>query len=128
MITKSRAILLAVGMLTLTLAGCVSTGTGEHAGYVTNVERTGVVWQTWTVHFKTDLESTQEDTYCVPPDGSEEMRNLINQLRAASNQNDRVILEYRSQATAGPWSCGGTFDPWTYDAWIITGVRQAEGQ
>ena len=39
---------------------------GEHTGYVTAVEfNDNLIWDDNLVYFKTDLESTQEDKYCV---------------------------------------------------------------
>jgi len=39
---------------------------GQHTGYVTAVERNeGMIYSDTLVYFKTDLESSQEDIYCV---------------------------------------------------------------
>lgn len=41
------------------------TGRGEHTGYITAVEKTGLFFKTGTAYLKTDTQSSQEDAYCV---------------------------------------------------------------
>lgn len=43
----------------------IETNRGEHTGYITAVEKTGLFFKTYRVYVKTDTESTQEDAYCV---------------------------------------------------------------
>ena len=44
----------------------VGGSSGEHTGFVTAVESNdNLVWDSDLVYFKTSLESTQEDVYCV---------------------------------------------------------------
>lgn len=38
---------------------------GQHTGYVSSVEQSGIIWKTWTAYIKTDPQSSQEDAYCV---------------------------------------------------------------
>ncbi len=42
-----------------------TTENGQHTGIVTAVETNGVIWKTDRVYFKTDVQSSQEDAYCV---------------------------------------------------------------
>lgn len=41
------------------------TSSGEHTGYVTAVEKNGIIWKTGRAYVKTDTMSSQEDKYCV---------------------------------------------------------------
>lgn len=42
-----------------------TTENGQHTGIVTAVETNGAIWKTDRVYFKTDVQSSQEDAYCV---------------------------------------------------------------
>lgn len=78
-----------------------NTGTGEHSGYVTAVEKSGLFFKTYTAHFKTDNQSSQEDQYCVIDS------ELVEKLKTASENRNRIALHYFSWLSAGAKNCGG---------------------
>ena len=54
-----------------------TTENGQHTGIVTAVETNGVIWKTDRVYFKTDVQSSQEDAYCViDEDVKKELENF----------------------------------------------------
>lgn len=67
-----------------------STRGGEHSGFVTAIESTGIIWQNWRVYFKTDNSSSQEDVYCLPRESTE----LLAKLKEASTQRKQVTINY----------------------------------
>lgn len=75
---------------------------GSHTGYVTAVEKHGVIFKKYRVYFKTDLSSSQEDTYCVEADKTE----LVDTLKTVSEQKKRVTLKYTDN-WAGANRCRG---------------------
>lgn len=88
----------------------VSTGSGEHTGYVTAIEKRGVIWKTWRAYVKTDTASSQEDSYCVM-DGE-----VVEALKKASEEKQKVTLKYHSFISAGLTNCEREGD-------IIGGVK-----
>jgi hypothetical protein len=88
----------------------VSTGSGEHTGYVTAVEKRGIIWKTWRAYVKTDTASSQEDSYCVMDD------DVVEKLKSASEEKQKVTLKYHSFISAGLTNCESEGD-------IIGGVK-----
>lgn len=72
------------------------TGHGTHYGYVTAVDTGGVAFITTSVGFKTDAESTQEDSYCVTEP------SIISQLKSYADRNQRVKIYYTDYFLWGP--------------------------
>lgn len=93
------------------------TGTGEHTGYVTAAEKTGIIFKTNTVYLKTDPQSSQEDAYCVVDSG------LYSQLENLSRQKAQVTVNYISWLVSGVKNCNG-------EQAVITGIsaNSANGQ
>ena len=85
-----------------------STGKGEHIGYISSTETTGIIFKTPRAYFKTSLQSSQEDAYCV------ENKELLDELNSLTNKN--IIIYYRSYIVNGIKYCGG-------ESAIITGVK-----
>lgn len=87
----------AIGAAIGLLAGAIGIGIfydnetheGTATGYVTAVERGGVFYTTTGVYLKTDLESTQEDRYCLAD------RSLEETLRQAAGSNQRVEVRFK---------------------------------
>lgn len=75
---------------------------GEHTGYITAVERNGIIWKTPRVYMKTKLDSSQEDAYCVV-----ENEELLETLRQASIDEQRVTLEFVDWMVQGMSNCKG---------------------
>lgn len=80
----------------------VEIGSGEHTGYVTAVERNGVVWKTGRAYVKTDTSSSQEDVYCIIADA-----NVYQQLQDASTAKTHVSVYYTSWLIPGARNCHG---------------------
>lgn len=82
---------------------------GQHTGYVTAVDTSGLIWKTTEVYFKTDAQSSQEDSYCVIDETIKE--ELLN-----AQQNRRLVtLHYDSYLFVGIPLCG-------WNGQIITGI------
>lgn len=74
---------------------------GEHTGYITSVEQTGLIFKTFRVYLKTDTQSSQEDTYCVVDP------NVYSQLEQLSQQRSQVTVSYFSWISSGIKNCAG---------------------
>lgn len=84
---------------------------GTHTGYVTAVEENGMIWHKYTIYFKTDAQSSQEDIYCVKD------ANIIETLRNVEQNKEKVTITYNSYLMNGMINCD--FDAGA----IITGVK-----
>jgi hypothetical protein len=84
------------------LVGCGNMGSGTHTGYVTAIEKTGVIWKTGGVYFKTSMESTQEDHYCV------ENNDLYKKLEEKSLNKENITIEFHEEFFVAPWRCDYT--------------------
>ena len=99
-------------MVALTTPGCIDIMTnGKHSGQVTAIEKEGLIWKTWKVYVKSDISSSQEDTYCV------EDVNVIEQLTKAAEGRNKITVLYKDELIVAPWRCG------TYSGGIITGIE-----
>jgi len=78
-----------------------SLGSGNHSGYVTAVDQRGYIFRNYTVYFKTDNSSSQEDVYCV----RENETAKADALRVASKNRQRVTLNYRGVRGFGLGLC-----------------------
>lgn len=78
-----------------------SPNAGEHTGYVTAIEESGLIWKTSTVYIKTDPQSSQEDAYCVVDS------NVINQLKEKSTTRELVTIQYSVPFLVPGWKCKG---------------------
>lgn len=89
----------------------IETNDGEHTGYITAVEKTGLVFKTYTAYVKTDSQSSQEDMYCVIDD------SIIPTLKEKSEKREKVTVVFIDYFSAGISNCG------SYNAGIITGLK-----
>lgn len=64
------------------------TSAGNHTGYVTAVEKSGLIWKTGTAYVKSDTQSSQEDQYCIIDP------SVYAQLTAASEVKAHVTVGY----------------------------------
>lgn len=78
----------------------VETSSGEHTGYVTAVEKTGLFFKTGEAHFKTDTQSSQEDSYCVMSD------SVYEKLAAASRTHEKITVKFIDYLVKGQANCG----------------------
>lgn len=77
------------------------TSRGEHTGYVTAVEKSGVFFKTGTAYIKTDTQSSQEDIYCVMDDA------VQSDLQKYSLSKTHVNVYYFGWFSAGIANCAG---------------------
>lgn len=80
----------------------IDTGSGQHTGYVTAVEQEGIFFKTTRVYFKTDPQSSQEDSYCVLPAS----KFLVTTLDDAAAKRALITLSYSSYLLTGMTECG----------------------
>ena len=81
-----------------------SQGYGSHTGFVTAVDLRGNVWKNYDVFFKTDNQSSQEDTYCIPRDNPV----LAQQLLEESKNRTLITINYHRMWYFNTWGkCGG---------------------
>ena len=73
------------------------TGQGDHTGYITAAETTGIFFKTNTVYLKTNTTSTQEDAYCVVD------KTVYDTLKTASVATTHVNVHFINWFAAG-WS------------------------
>lgn len=89
------------GFAHLTINGWhIDTGKGQHTGYVTAIEQSGLWWKPWSAYVKTDLSSSQEDKYCVVADNA-----LILRLQEAAAKKEPVKVLYREYFVFGVANC-----------------------
>ena len=86
------------------------TGKGQHTGYITAVEKSGVIWKKGRAYIKIDLSSSQEDQYCVIDD------SVYSRLEEAARNKEKLTIQHLSYFSAGITNCAGE------DA-IITGIK-----
>ena len=83
---------------------------GEHIGYVTAIEQGGFS-NDYTAYVKTELESSQEDKYCVKD------LTVVEKLKDKAKSKENVVIEYRR----------GWFEPITVcngESTVIIGVSE----
>lgn len=97
-------ILILIGLLSAVIGMVglhINTGNGEHTGYVTAVETSGVFFKTHRAFIKTDTQSSQEDAYCViDPTVFAELENV-------SKKKTLVTVKYFDWFSKGITNCGG---------------------
>lgn len=72
---------------------------GEHTGFVTAVQRSGVIFKTGSAYLKTDTQSSQEDDYCVIDD------EVYSQLQQYGEKKTHVNVYFFSWLSAGVKNC-----------------------
>lgn len=77
----------------------ISTGTGSQVGYVSAVEKTGLIWKTGRLYIKPELESTQEDIYCVKNE------ELLKELEKTAETKSKIKVKHFSVISAGIANC-----------------------
>lgn len=76
---------------------------GNHTGYVTAIEQTGIIFPNYTIYFKTDNSSSQEDTYCV----NRNSNALLDELREVSKKRKLVTVVFEGVRGFGLGLCHG---------------------
>ena len=72
---------------------------GEHTGSITAIETTGIFFKTTTVYFKSDVQSSQEDMYCLIDE------SLIPELKLLSENKSKVTIKYIDYLVKGDKYC-----------------------
>ena len=87
-------------LLSICLGSFRVPNSGQHTGYVSSVEQSGIIWQTWTAYIKTDPQSSQEDAYCVTdPD-------VVSELQEDGASRTLVTMDYSAPLYVWKWQCG----------------------
>jgi hypothetical protein len=86
------------------------TGRGNHSGYITAVQKQGLIFKTGRAYVKTDLSSSQEDVYCVEGD------DVLQRLEQMAENKEKGTFQYKHYFSAGVTHCDGEGD-------IIYGVK-----
>ncbi len=86
------------------------TGSGNHSGYITAVQKQGLIFKTGRAYVKTDLSSSQEDIYCVEGD------EVFKKLEEMSANKEKGTFQYKSYLFPEVTLCDGEGD-------IIYGVK-----
>jgi len=82
----------------------VVVGKGEHKGYITAVDTSENFYShRTTVYFKTNLQTSQEDMYCIN-NGS---TDLIDKAKQALSASKNVVLKYEHVWLGGWLNCDG---------------------
>lgn len=74
---------------------------GSHTGYITAVERNGIIWKTGRAYVKTDTQSSQEDNYCVKDP------KVYDELVKAQTSKEKVTVKFNAPLVVANWDCGG---------------------
>lgn len=102
-------------IIVLASSGCIEIlKEGRHSGQITAIEKNGFIWKTNTVYLKSEIESSQEDRYCV------EDELLFRKLGMFAEDRMKVTVLYRDELYKAPWRCS------LEDKGIITGVKLNE--
>lgn len=97
---------IAIGLIVIVAIALLCTAnfhipnSGQHTGYVSSVEQSGLIWKTWTAYVKTDPQSSQEDSYCVTD------QSVVNQLQSAATERSSVTVYYSVPLLTWKWQCG----------------------
>jgi hypothetical protein len=78
-----------------------SVGSGQHDGYITAIDQG--IWGNYTVYFKTNPTSSQEDKYCIS-------KNDQSLFKLAKQMNDgqlRKTIQYHGVKAIGIGICNG---------------------
>ncbi len=74
---------------------------GEHTGIITATEVSNAffLFPNKVVYIKTDLQSSQEESYCV------DNEDIFLQLRALQKEKKTVTISYENSFWMPPWKC-----------------------
>lgn len=90
-----------VGFIIFSIFFSVFTPTeGSHTGFITAVEKNGVIWKTGRAYVKTDLSSSQEDKYCVKD------QRVYDELVKVQTSKEKVTVKFSAPLVVSNWDCG----------------------
>lgn len=78
-----------------------TTRNGQHQGFVTAVEQQGYLIHNYTVYFKTDNSSSQEDAYCINRDNQQ----LAETLKEYGKSRSLVAINFDGVRGFGFFQC-----------------------
>jgi hypothetical protein len=87
------------------------TSQGEHTGFVTATQTSGLFFKTHSAYLKTDTQSSQEDHYCVVGE------DVFKKLQEMQTSKEKVTVEYVEWFSRGIKECGEEM------AGVIVGVK-----
>lgn len=108
--TEEKVVGCLVGIFVLGLLGLLVFSTffslftpteGSHTGFITAVEKNGVIWKTGRAYVKTDTQSSQEDQYCVRD------QRVYDELVKAQTSKEKVTVKFNAPLIVAKWDCGG---------------------
>ncbi len=98
---KKLAIPIIIGLVLL-FSGCIETvSNGTHSAQITAVQLDGLLFKTYTVYVKSDVSSSQEESYCI----DESHLDIVPSLIQASKDRRKVVITYRDEFIVAPWRC-----------------------
>ena len=94
-------LIITTGVALLPFVTWSNTGIGQHTGYVSAVDQSGVLFPNYKVYFKTDTSSSQEDVYCV----HRSFKDLADSLSEMSAEHRMIQIEYKGVRGIGLGLC-----------------------
>jgi len=80
----------------------IGASNGIHTGFVTALEyNSNLIWEANLVYFKSERESSQEDTYCVNDE------DVKKSLEKAQRDKKEVTIYYENNFFMWKWQCNG---------------------
>jgi hypothetical protein len=99
-IIAAVVIVILIGLLVTMIGVHIETiRNGTHTGYVTAIEENGIWFKTTSVYFKTDVQSSQEDRYCLID------KSLIPTLREKEASKEQITITFNSYLASGWNNC-----------------------
>jgi hypothetical protein len=80
-----------------------TTRGGSHTGYVTAIEQDGFFFHNYTIYFKTDNSSSQEDKYCL----QESETQIADSLKQSNKERQLITIHYDGVRGFGLNLCHG---------------------
>lgn len=80
----------------------LTTSYGVHNVQITAVENNGFIWKTWTAYVKSDVSSSQEETYCI-----DTKKIYLKDLEMYSSERTKVTITYQRPHFMPFWECDG---------------------
>lgn len=95
--------LLLLPTMALSITGIGSPSQGEYTGQVLEVEQNTFIWTTHSVKLRSAYESSETESFCIPKDRAEEMKE---KLRQSLENGKRVTVSHGRGWMLPSWKCG----------------------
>lgn len=96
-------LLFITGFLSVTALHYSTTRESKHTGFITAVEQKGFIFPNYTIYFKTDNSSSQEDQYCL----FRNKKDLVQKAKEYNQKRQLVTLTYNGVRAIGVGICNG---------------------